>query len=139
MASAPVEIDELDLSGLGWNRSINVGADFLFFDAGAGRLFVGPFELDGVTGAPTGRSLAGGTVIFGLNEADYFYRAYEMRDRQVTLFALERDSLSVVDSALLDTSAILTPTFGYNAVRDEIYIGYLNTATLELYTTGAVR
>ena len=139
VTAAPLEIDELDLSGLGWSRSINVGADFLFFDAGTGRLFVGPFELDGVTGAPTGRSLAGGTVIFGLNEADNLYWAYEVRDRKVTLFALDRDSLSVVDSTSLDTTATLTPTFGYNAVRDEIYVGYLNTATLELYTTGTLR
>ena len=139
VTARPTEIEELDLSGLGWNRSIIVGADFLFLDANAGRLFAGPFELDGVTGTPTGRSLAGGTVIFGLNEADNLYWAYEVRDRQVTLFALDRDSLSVLDSTLLDTTATLTPTFAYNAVRDEIYLGYLNTATLELYTTGALR
>ncbi len=114
-------------------------ADLLFADTTANRLFVGPLEFDGVTGAATGRSLAQGDVVFALDETNgrYLTARLDGRGSRLTpvLAALDRDTLATQwTQPLAETAVLLPPAFAWNPVRREIYAGYMTDARIDVYT-----
>lgn len=138
-AGGYTKVRDVDLNSLNW-RQISLSSDLLFFDSERDRLLVGPFELDGATGEPTGRMLAKGQIVFGLDPERNAYWAASLEgpenDQHAALIALDRDTLAVRHSEELATTTSLPPTFAINTVRDQIYVGYLPTAGLEIYVLG---
>ncbi len=120
----------------GWPLATK-SADLLFADTAANRLFVGPLEFDGVTGAATGRVLSQGDFVFALDEANGRYLTAQLRasagDLLPILAALDRDTLAVQWTQPLESTAVLPPAFTYNPVRHEIYVGYMTDARLDIY------
>jgi DNA-binding beta-propeller fold protein YncE len=113
-------------------------ADLLFADTAANRLFVGPLEFDGVTGAATGRSLAQGDFVFALDEENGRYLTAQFTsvaggDLTSVLAALDRETLAAQWTQPLGDTAVLPPAFAWNPVRHEIYVGYMTDARIDVY------
>ncbi len=120
-------------------REVATTADMLFFDPGRNALFVGPLELDGDTGQPTGRVLPQGQQVFGLDEArDLLWTFAEDGAGGMTLAALDRDSLGVRFAESVPVIPSYLPHFTLSPAGDKIAIGYLITGTVDLYLIGSL-
>lgn len=131
----------VDLQGLNWQQMTGAGgADQLFFDQERALLYVGPFELDGNTGQPTGRVLAQGQRIFALDPASNLFWADQstVQDGQQanTILRIDRNTLAVRDTYSLPTLTLLAPTYALDLNHNRLLVGDLSTATLEIYLIG---
>lgn len=134
-------LGEVNLQGLDWQRMVGAGgADQLFFDQGRGLLYVGPFELDGQTGQPTGRVMAQGQRIFAVDTQNNLLWADQSEDQGLqqanTIVALDRDTLSLRQSYTLPTLTTITPTYALDLAHNRLLVGDLSTATLQIYQIG---
>lgn len=109
-------------------------ADQFFFDAQAGRLFLGALELDGVSGQPTGRSLSQGNKLFGMDLDENLYWVVDTPGSSI--LAVDRDTLAVRHSQPMPESSSALPTLAYDPALRRIYVGYLSTARVYILAVG---
>jgi DNA-binding beta-propeller fold protein YncE len=111
-------------------------ADLFFFDSQTNRLFLGALELDGATAQPTGRSLPAGNQIFGMDSNANLY--WVVDEASNALLAMDRDTLAVRHSQPMPESAAALPTLAYNPIRNQVYVGYLTSAQVYIFTIGQI-
>lgn len=119
------------------SRSIGqADADLFFFDPQQGALFLGALELDGITAQPTGRALSAGNKIFGMDSNANLYWAVDESNN--TLLAIDRATLATRHSQPLPENAESLPTLAYDPTRRQLYVGYLTTAKVYVFTVGQI-
>lgn len=131
---------DVDLSALNWNKVQNgQGTDTLFFDAQKKMLFVGPFELSGTTGNPTGRTLDHGQQIFALDSARNTYWASGIEGSSRIVAVINRDTLVSKKVENLPTSIDINETsvsYFLEQTRNRLYIGLMTKAELHIFNIG---
>ncbi len=127
-------LDQLPLPQM---RQVKTTADMLFFDGGTNKLYIGPLELDGDTGQPTGRALTEGQQVFGLDEARGLLWTYAGNDDgTTTLAALDRETLAVQVSEYIPADPDYLPHFALSPDGRRIAVGFLITGTVDVYQVG---
>lgn len=132
----------IDLSALDWKKAQNgQGTDTLFFDAAKKTLFAGPFELNGATGNPTGRTLDHGQQIFALAGNTYWASGVEGTgtDAKRIVAAVNRDTLvSERVENLPDSIDVSETSVSYflDQTRKRLYVGLMTKAELHIFNIG---
>lgn len=130
------------------DRSLNgmpgIGAslDQLFVDANKNRVYAGPMELDGTTGQPTGRLLARGDRVIGLDEAagELWSAGVDTANGASTDYVarLRRDSLAQIESIAIGSSpSVMGTQYAFDASRQRLYAANGQEALLRVYNTAS--
>ena len=110
-------------------------AGMLALDAGAGRLFVGPVEVDVATGAPTGRRLARGQRVIAVDVARGLYWCDEVATGEASAIVLvDRSTLAERGAFPLGTLDTIAPEYAVDLTRGRVWCARMTTALLEEYT-----
>ncbi len=111
--------------------------DLFFVDGARNRLFVGALELDGTTGQPTGRRLAGGGSIFAIDPQANTYWAGGVGNRGPgaanVVTVLDRESLAVLSSYVIGPATAIPLKYALDLQRRRLYVGYMTSVQLEVY------
>ncbi len=107
--------------------------DMLFSDEAGGRLFVGPYILDALTGATMGQVPAGLKVI-GMNPSRTRFYVMDFMTAGFYERILEYDSSFQTVFRQWDLSPItgVYSAFGFDFSRNRLYVGYFDRSILEV-------
>ncbi len=133
-AGTPVLLGEVELPT---SVPLPEGLDAMLLDAARGRLFVGPAELDGVTGEPTGRALPRGDRVFAVDPDRDWYWAWGLEGHEDVVLVLDRDTLEVRAASSLGSTSGFTPSLALDPVRRRLYVGRMTTVELEVWALAA--
>ncbi len=118
--------------------------NLLFLDPERSRLFIGPLEADAVTGTLTGRSLARGQRVFGLDvsRGEIWASASEARSSggadssgQEVVAVLDAESLALRAVKAVGSTGAIVPEFAYDGLRGRVYAGFMAEVLLNVYET----
>lgn len=132
--ASPALAASVNLPGLGGMAS---ALDHLVLDASGGRLYVGPLEVDALTGQPTGRRMGAGDKLVGRTAAGWWSAGSAAAgDGTVanTLYRLNAASLAVEASHPLADSNGFSPEFAFDPVHERLAMNDLAGAVLRLYS-----
>ncbi|MBI3147431.1 MAG: hypothetical protein HYZ17_02825 [Betaproteobacteria bacterium] len=133
--STPTLLLDRQLSGM---PSIGASLDQLFVDATRNRVYAGPMELDGSTGLPTGRMLARGERVIGLDQTAgvLFASGVETVNGVASdvVSRLDRASLAVVEAVVLGpVPSAMNTQYAYDAARQRLYAADGQADILRVY------
>lgn len=137
--SAPTLLLDRNLPGM---SAATTTLDQLFLDAGNNRVYAGPMEIDALTGQPTGRNLARGERVIGLDEAGNALwtagveivsgAAHDVVNR------LDRASLALLESSDLGAVPLAMNTqYAFDPTRQRLYAADGQAARMRVYSASA--
>lgn len=77
-------------------------------------------------------------MIFGSDPAANLYWELGSENDTHALIALDQDTLTSRFSDTLNRRSFISPTLAYDPIRQQIYVGHLTSAKLEIYTLGSI-
>ena len=111
--------------------------DLLFVDAERNRLFVGPLELDGTSGQPTGRQLPRSGSIFAIapQSGAYWVGSVERQAGGAVnmVSVVDRESLALRAAYVIGPATTIVPKYALDLQRRRLYIGDMTSAQLSIY------
>jgi hypothetical protein len=118
--------------------------DLLYFDAEKDRLFVGPFEIDPATGKQTGRSLARGQAVIGVDRQSDVYWAAGVEGKGVrtsnVVVALDGEMLKTLQAENIGGGeSNIRPTYAIDFKRRLLYVGWMTKAEIQVFAMGKVK
>ena len=137
--SAPALLLDRQLTGM---PSIGASVEQLFVDAERNRVYAGPMELDGSTGQPTGRMLARGERVIGLDAGAnaLWASGVETVDGAVqdVVAKLDRSSLALLEAQVLGpVPSAMNTQYAFDATRQRLYVADGQKASMNVYNTSA--
>ena len=110
-------------------------AGMLTLDAAAGRLFVGPVEVDAATGAPTGRRLARGQRVIAVDAVRSLCWCDEVGAGEASAIVLvDRATLAERGALPLGTLDTIAPEYAVDLSRGRLWCARMTAALLEEYS-----
>ncbi len=111
--------------------------DLLFMDSARNRLFVGPLELDGTSGQPSGRQLPSSGSIFALDAQANVYWVGGSENLGAgavnVVSVVERESLAARNTYIIGPAATLPLKYALDTQRRRLYIGDMTRVQLSVY------
>ena len=106
----------------------------LFVDAARDRAFVGGDVYDARTGRAVGTRLSKGQRVFAADDVRNVYWAASIVDEVITVYTLDRSSLTLVDTQALGPVDYLGPDLALDAARGRLYVTHLAAAQFDEYS-----
>jgi len=136
--SAPVLLLDRQLAGM---PAIGASLDQLFVDGARNRVYAGPMELDGSSGQPTGRMIARGERVIGVDEGANALWSSEVAPISGiptdVVARIDRDSLAVREAMTLGSApSVMSTQYAFDATRQRLYAADGQDAVLRVYNTG---
>ncbi|MFQ5380267.1 MAG: YncE family protein [Dehalococcoidia bacterium] len=116
-------------------KAVPRAGNYMYLDAAAGRLFLGPVEIETETLEPTGRELGRGLSVVAKDSGRGIYWAVS-DEVHPKLAAVSVAALETVYEAELPGSHVLPPVVAFDAERDVLYVGHQAEAQLDVFAVG---
>jgi len=137
--AAPTLLLDRNLSGM---PVLGASVEQIFVDHNRGRVYAGPMEIDGATGLSTGRFLAKGERVIGLDETNNILWTSGVENANGAdtdvVYKLNRDSLALIESNNLGAvPAAMNTQYALDTSRQRLYAADGQAATMRVFHTGA--
>lgn len=137
--SAPALILDRNLSGM---PMFSASVEQLFVDSGRSRVYAGPMEIDASTGLSTGRLLAKGDRVIGLDEASNILWASGVETAAGAtsdmVYKLDRNSLALIESNNLGAvPSAMNTQYAVDPSGQRLYAADGQAAKMRVFHTGA--
>lgn len=137
--AAPMLLSDGKLSGM---PSYGASVDQLFVDAGRVRVYAGPMEIDGATGLPTGRMLARGERVIGVDETSGILWTSSTETvngaAHDVVAKLDRESLALLEAYTLGpVPSAMNTQYAVDPQRQRLYAANGQAASMRVFNTAA--